>query len=382
MRILIAPQELKGSLSAVEAARAIGAGVARALPDARVVLLPVGDGGPGTMDALVAAAGGEHRRVTVSGPQGRPVCARYGVIGSTAVVETAEACGLTLLKGERLQPATATTYGVGEIVCAALDAGLRRFLIGLGGSATNDGAAGTAQALGFRLLDAEGHELPRGVEALTRLRRIDAVGADPRLCEAAFEVAADVRNPLSGTEGTTALYGAQKGVLPDQVPVFDAALRRLARVIERDLGRPVLEMVGGGAGGGQGAGWAGFFGARLRPGFALVAEALDLERHCAAANLIITGEGRLDAQTVYGKAVAGVAELGLRYGVPVVALVGSVARGFEVTSVPGLTAAFSLCSGPISLEEAEARAFDLLSAAAEQCARLAGRMGNPASSAS
>jgi glycerate 2-kinase len=372
MRILIAPQELKGSLTAAQAARAIALGARRALPDADLVELPLADGGPGSLDALLAARGGEERSVRVSGPLGAPVAARYGVVDGAAVIETAVANGLTLLSPEQRDPAHASTFGVGELIRAALDTGLRRLLLGVGGSATNDGGAGLAQALGYRLLDAAGNDLPSGAAPLADLARIDATNADPRLGEASFEVAVDVRNPLCGPEGATAVYGPQKGVAPAQIAVLDAALRRLGEIIARDLGVAALDLRGGGAAGGLGAGLAAFCGARLRPGFAIIAEAVRLEDALATADLVLTGEGRLDAQTPFGKTVAGVAHLAAARGLPVVALVGGVAPDFDCASVPGLTAAFALSSRPLTLAEAQADAAPLLAALSEQVCRLIG----------
>jgi glycerate kinase len=372
LRILVAPQELKGSLSALEAAEAIARGLRRALADAAIATLPLADGGPGTLDALAAARGGVLRYVAVSDPLGRPVQARYGLIDDTAVIETAAANGLVLLRPEERDPARATTYGAGELIRAALDAGCRRLLLGIGGSATNDGGAGMAQALGFRLLDAHGAAIGRGAAPLAQLARIDAAGADPRLREAGFEVAVDVQNPLCGPQGATAVYGPQKGVQPEQVAALDAALRRLGETIERDLGVPVLDLPGAGAAGGLGAGLVGFLGARLRPGFAIVAEAVGLEARIAASDLIVTGEGRLDAQTPFGKTIAGVAALGKQHGVPVVALVGGIAPEFDPAAVAGLTAAVALTSRPLSLDEAQQDAAALLAGVAEQLGRLVG----------
>jgi len=375
MRILIAPQEFKGSLTAVEAAAAMLAGVERGLPGAGITVLPIADGGPGTLDALVAARHGQIRRVTVSGPLGAAVQARYGLIDETAVIETAEACGLVLLAPDALDPARATTYGAGELVRSALDAGCRRFLLGIGGTATNDGGAGLAQALGFRLLNAKGMEIGQGAAALASLDRIDTGNVDPHLGDCTFDVAVDVQNPLCGPAGATAVYGPQKGVTPEQLPRFDAALARLGDLIERELGRAVKDLPGAGAAGGLGAGLAGFCGARLRPGFEIVADAVDLESRIAAVDLVFTGEGRLDGQTAFGKTVAGVSRLAERHGVPVVALAGGIAPDFAIAAIPGLTAAFALTARPLTLADAEMQAADLLAAVAEHCSRLIYRMG-------
>ncbi|HEY7296251.1 MAG TPA: glycerate kinase [Dehalococcoidia bacterium] len=380
MQILIVPQELKGSLTAAAAADAIAAGLRRAVP-AELDLLPLADGGPGTLDALLAARGGALHTARVCGPlQDSSVMARFGVFADTAaVLETAEANGLALLAqlGLPQNPAQATTRGVGELVRAALDAGCRRFLLGIGGSATNDGGAGMAQALGFRLLNADGLDLAPGAAPLAQLARIDGSNADARLAECTFDVAVDVQNPLCGPQGATAVYGPQKGVRPEQVADLDAALRRLGETIARDLGRNVLELPGAGAAGGLGAGLVGFLGARLRPGFEIVAEAVELERHVAGADLIVTGEGRLDEQTPFGKTIAGVSLMAQRHGKPVVALVGGIAAGFQPSAVAGLTAAFALTSRPLALEEAQAEAYPLLEALAEQVGRLIGIVGVP-----
>jgi glycerate 2-kinase len=369
VRVLVAPQELKGSLTAAEAAAAIASGIRRGMPEAAIELLPLADGGPGTLEALVAARNGELRTAVVSGPLGDPVKARYGLIGDAAVIETAEACGLVLVPPGRLDPDAATTHGAGELIRAALDEGVRRFLLGIGGSATNDGGAGLAQALGFCLLDAAGAELPPGAAALARLDRIEPGGADPRLAGCSFDVAVDVQNPLCGPRGATAVYGPQKGVLPDRIEALDAALRRLGELLERDLGVPVLDLPGGGAAGGMGAGLAGFLGARLRPGFAIVAEAVGLEQKIAAADLVISAEGRLDEQTAFGKTIAGVSALAQQHGVPVIALAGGIAAEFAITSVAGLTAAFAITARPMTLAEAQRDVAALLTAAAEQVAR-------------
>jgi len=370
MRVLAAPQEFKGSLTARAAAEAMATGVRRALPDAQMTLLPLADGGPGTLDALLAARGGEVRTAAVSGPLGERVEARYGIIDGVAVIEAAAANGLVLVPPARRDPAHATTRGVGELIRAALDAGLRRLLVTVGGSATNDGGAGMAQALGYRLLDEQGRDLPAGAAPLARLARIDATTADPRLREATFDVAVDVRNPLCGPEGATAVYGPQKGVRPEQVPALDAALRRLGEVIARDLGIDVLNLPGAGAAGGLAAGLVAFCGARLRPGFDLVAEAVRLDEAIAQADLVLTGEGQIDAQTPFGKTVAGVAARGARSSVPVVAIAGGIAPDAPLATIPGLTAAFALTPRPMSQTEAQERAADLLAAVAEQVCRL------------
>jgi glycerate kinase len=304
--------------------------VRQALPDAEVDELPLADGGPGTVRAIVRAADGELRSTRVSGPLEEPVEAEWGLLADgTAVIEMAAAAGLVLVPETRRDPCVATTFGVGELVRAALDALSRRIIIGLGGSATNDGGAGLAQALGVLLLDAEGRELPPGGSALSRLDRIDASGLDARLAETAVVGATDVRNPLLGPEGASAVYGRQKGASPEVARELDAALARYAEVIERYVGVSVADVPGAGAAGGLGAGLIAFLRAEIRPGIEIVAEVVRLRERIRRADVVITGEGRLDGQTRYGKTVAGVARIAKEEGVQVIAVPGSLGEGWE-----------------------------------------------------
>lgn len=372
MRIVLAPQELKGSLTAVGAAEAMAVGVRRALPSAAIDRAPVADGGPGTVVAVVQAAGGETRRARCRDPLGRPIEAAFGLIdgGRTAVIEMAAAAGIALLAPGELDPMRTSTEGVGDLIRAALDAGATHLIVGLGGSATNDGGAGMARALGARLLDADGQELTPGGAALTRLARIDVSGMDPRLTSVRVEGATDVRNPLCGPDGASAVYGPQKGATPAQVEALDAALRHYADILRRDLGVDVLDVPGAGAAGGLGAGLIAFLHAALRSGFDLVAEATGLEDRIAAAALVLTGEGRLDGQSLFGKTTVGVARLARRHGVPAVALCGSLGDAWQRTLAEGLTSARSIAPGPITLAEMQHRAAELLTDAAEQTVRL------------
>ena len=278
MRVLVAPQEFKGSLSAVEAADCIAAGVKRSLPAADIDLAPLADGGPGTVDAIVRAAAGRLSTARVEGPLGAPVDARWGRIGDgrTAVIEMAAAAGLTLLRGGELDPRRASTYGVGQLLWHALEAGAGRILIGVGGSATNDGGAGMAAALGARFRDDGGTELPPGGAALARLALIDPAGLDQRLYGVEIEVLCDVRNPLLGPDGASAVYGPQKGADPPTAAELDDALANYAGIVERDLGVRISDLPGGGAAGGLAAGLRAFCGARLVSGFDAVSAALDL----------------------------------------------------------------------------------------------------------
>ena len=370
MRVLVAPQEFKGSLTAVEAADCIAAGAARAAPAAEIDLAPLADGGPGTVDAIVRAAGGRISTARVDGPLGAPADARWGRIddGRTAVIEMAAAAGLTLLGGDALDPRRASTFGVGLLLRHALDAGAGLILIGVGGSATNDGGAGMAAALGARFRDDDGAELPPGGAALARLARIDSTGLDRRLRGVEIDVLCDVRNPLLGPDGASAVYGPQKGADAPAVLELDAALANYAGIVERDLGLKIADLPGGGAAGGLAAGLHAFCGARLVSGFDAVARAIDLERRIARADLVITGEGSLDFQSAWGKATAGVAELAGRSGVPCIIVAGSIRGDAAQLGGPfsGLAAAERAAPPGMPVSEAMSRAAELVSAAAER----------------
>ena len=367
MRIVIAPNAFKGSLSALEAATAIGEGIRNAVPDADLVLVPIADGGDGTVDALVAATQGDRRTLRVRGPLGDPVDAEYGLIdgGSTAVIEMAKAAGLALVPKEKRDPRITTTYGVGELLQHAYDAGARHFVVGIGGSATNDGGAGMAQALGYHLLDDRGLELPPGGLALKRLARIHVGGVHANWKQAEVEVACDVTNPLTGPRGASAVYGPQKGATPEMVAELDAALHHFAEIIRRDLGVDVEPLPGAGAAGGLGAGLVAFTGATLGPGAEMVMEALHLDERLTGAQLVITGEGRLDSQTArFGKGPAAVARHAKNAGIPVVAIGGSIADETELRLLfDGLEATVV---EPSSLEDAIAQARPLLVRAASR----------------
>jgi glycerate kinase len=371
MRIVIAPNAFKGSLSALDAAEAIGEGILAAASDADLVLVPIADGGDGTVEALVAATHGEGRTHRVRGPLGDLVDADYGLIdgGSTAVIEMAKAAGLALVPAGKRDPRITTTYGVGELLQGAYDDGARRFIVGIGGSATNDGGAGMAQALGYHLLDDAGHELPPGGLALKRLARIQVGDVHANWKEAEVEVACDVTNPLTGPTGASAVYGPQKGATPEMVAELDAALKHFAEIIRRDLGVDVEQLPGAGAAGGLGAGLVAFTGARLRPGAEMVMEALRLDERLVGAQLVITGEGRLDSQTArFGKGPAAVARHARQAAIPVVAIGGSVADETELRLLfDGLEATVV---EPCSLDQAIAQARLLLVAASTRVMRL------------
>ena len=354
MKIVIAPDSYKESLSALEVAQAVEAGFRQVFPDADYVLVPVADGGEGTVDAMVAATGGRKETVTVSGPLGEPVEAFYGLTGDgdTAVIEMAAASGLALVPPDRRNPLLTSSRGTGELIRAALDAGARRFILGIGGSATNDGGAGMVQALGARLLDLEGRELDGSGGDLARLERIDVSALDPRLAECRIEVACDVDNPLTGARGASAVFGPQKGATPEMVQALDANLARLARIVERDLGVAVDAVPGAGAAGGMGAAMLAFFGATLKPGIEIVTAAVDLDDHVRDADLVITGEGRIDFQTVHGKTPIGVARVAKRHGKPVIGIAGSLGAEVGVVHAHGIDAVFSVLGKPCTLDEA------------------------------
>jgi glycerate kinase len=337
VRIVIAPDSFKGSLDADRVAAAIGKGIGRVLPEAEVLLRPVADGGEGTVAAALRA-GYERRTVRVSGPDGRPLDATFAVDGGTAVLELASAAGLGLAP---LAPMTATTRGVGELLLAALDAGVGRIVLGIGGSATTDGGAGMLQALGVRLLDASGADVPPGGGGLSSLDRADAAGLDPRLAGVEFVVASDVDNPLTGPAGAPAVFAPQKGASPGQVAELDAALTRYAAVLVRDLAAEVAGVPGAGGAGGTAAG-ALAVGARVVSGAGLVCDLIGLTEAIAGADLVITGEGALDEQTLRGKAPAEVAARARAAGVPCLGIAGVVRLTAEQLADGGFAAAHAL----------------------------------------
>jgi glycerate kinase len=348
MRVLIAPDKFKGTLTAVQAAEAIAAGWRRTRPEADIELAPMADGGEGTLDTLAEAMGGRRVRRRVVGPLGDPVDAEFALIerpdGPMAVVEMARASGLSHLAESRRDPKLTTTRGTGELILAAAGEGARRILVCVGGSATNDGGAGMAQAVGIRLLDDQGRDLPPGGAALPRLSRIDMSGLDPVLKTCRIVAAVDVDNPLTGPMGASVVYGPQKGAGPEDVVVLDRALAHLAAVIHRDLGIDVRDVPGAGAAGGLGAGLVAFLGAHLRPGVDVVMEAVGLEERMRRSDVALTGEGRFDEQSLHGKAPAGVLRLARENGVPAIVVCGQAAVQVEGVSVFSLAERFGLAA--------------------------------------
>ncbi|EJN18510.1 glycerate kinase [Pseudomonas sp. GM78] len=372
MKIVIAPDSFKDSLSAQGVADAIALGLAEVWPDAQLVKCPMADGGEGTVESVLAACNGELRHTTVRGPLGVVVDAAWGWLphSHTAIIEMAEASGLQLVPVDRRDACISSTFGTGELIRAALDAGAQRVILAIGGSATNDGGAGAMQALGVRLLDTQGEELEPGGLALAQLARIDLSNIDPRLAEVRFDIAADVNNPLCGPQGASAIFGPQKGASPEQVQQLDRALGHFAELCAQALNNDVRDEPGSGAAGGLGFAAKAFLGAQFKAGVDVVAELVGLEDAVKDADLVITGEGRFDAQTLRGKTPFGVARIARQHGVPVIVIAGTLGDGYEQMYEHGVDAAFALPSGPMSLAQACAHASQLLRERAGDIARV------------
>jgi len=369
MRIVICPQEFKGTLTAREAAAAMAKGAAQALPDAELDVVPLSDGGPGLQDVLIAAAGGRVMTAMVEDSLARTVEAEWGLLDDgTAVIEMASAAGLWRVPEDVRDPMAATTYGVGQLIAAALDHRCGTIIVGLGGSATNDGGAGMSAALGVRRLATDGEMLPPGGASLAGLDHIDASGLDPRLKATTVIAATDVRNPLCGPDGASLVYGPQKGTTAEQARELDAALRRWADVIERDMGIAVADIEGAGAAGGLGAGLIAFCNAEVRSGFEVVAEIVRLRERIDGADIVITGEGRLDGQTAFGKTVAGTARLARECGTPVLVVPGALGEGWE-SILPLADAVEPVVGAAATLEDALSRPAETLSATTQAALR-------------
>ncbi len=378
MKAVVAIDSLKGSLSSLEAGSAVREGILRAMPEAQVEVRPLADGGEGTVEALALGMGGRLESVRVTGPLGRPVECSYGIVeeGGIAIVEMAAAAGLTLVPEAQRNPLHTTTYGVGELIRDAIGKGCRRFVVGIGGSATNDGGAGMLQALGFGLLDEHGAPVPLGAKGLERLHRITDSAVLPELRECSFRVACDVTNPLCGEQGCSAVFAPQKGADPAMIARMDAWLERFARLAAEQFPQADPHRPGTGAAGGLGFAFLTFTRAELESGVRIVLEETRLEEAVRAADIVVTGEGRLDAQTVMGKAPIGVARLAQRHGKPVVAFSGCVTEDAGACNAGGIDAFFPILRGAVTLEEAmePEAARRNLSAAAEQVFRLVRRL--------
>lgn len=354
MNITIAIDSFKGSLSSMEAGQAVAEGIRRVMPSAEIRIRPLADGGEGTTEALTAGLGGELKSLTVTGPLGRPVTASYGLIRERkmAVLEMASAAGLTLISQEERNPLEATTYGVGEMIRDAIGEGCRHFLVGIGGSATNDGGTGMLSALGFQFLDSEGQPIPLGAKGLENLARISTENARPELSQCSFHIACDVTNPLCGENGCSAVYGPQKGADPEMIRQMDQWMERYGDLAARTFPAADKEAPGAGAAGGLGFAFLTFLNGSLESGVGMVLKEINLKDDIRDADLVITGEGRLDAQTVMGKAPIGVAHLAKEYGKPVIAFSGAVTREAGLCNQHGIDAFFPIMRSVVSLQEA------------------------------
>jgi len=370
MKIVIAPDSYKESLSALEVATQIEAGFREIFPEACYVKLPIADGGEGTVEAMVAATNGDIIEVDVTGPLGDPIHSFYGISGDRqqAFIEMAAASGLEQVAPELRNPMNTTSWGTGELIRYALDSGVQSILIGIGGSATNDGGIGMVQALGARLLDSDGEPLGLGGREVARLASIDISGLDKRLKACCIEVACDVTNLLTGKEGASAVFGPQKGATPEMVTKLDQALEHYAKIISRDLDIDVMTLSGGGAAGGMGAALFAFCGAQLQQGIEIVTRALKLDELVRDADLVITGEGRIDSQSIHGKVPIGVAKVAKRYNIPVIGIAGSLTPDVAVVYGHGLDAVFSVLYRICTLDEALNEAGDNLRMAARNIA--------------
>lgn len=374
MKVVIAIDSLKGSLSSMEAGMAIKDGILAAKPDAEVIVKPLADGGEGTTDALIEGMNGERIDLTVTGPMHTPVDAYYGYLKdtNTAVMEMASAAGITLVPDSEKNPLLATSYGVGEMINDAIQRGCRNFIIGIGGSVTNDGGIGMLKALGVRFLDENGEDAGEGGQTLAKVARIDVSGMNPLLKECHIQVACDVNNPLCGENGSTYVYGPQKGVTEDMKKTLDEAMAHFARVTSETLENDYMNTPGAGAAGGLGYAFLAYTGAALTPGIELILDAVGLEEELSGADVVVTGEGRLDFQTAMGKAPVGVARLAKKYNAKVIAFAGSVTKEATACNKEGIDAFFPILRSVCTLAEAmdPVAARNNMTATVEQVFRL------------
>jgi len=371
MKIVIAPDSFKESLSAKAVAENIAIGIKKVLPRAETLQIPISDGGEGLLEALVPPLNGTLVTVMVKDPLLRPIRAQYGILGddTTAVVEMATASGLELLTEAEKNPMRTSTYGTGQLIIDALDKGCTKIIVGIGGSATNDGGMGMIKALGGKFLDAEGNDIGEGGGALANLHTIDCSHLDTRIAQCEFIGACDVSNPLIGPQGASMVFGAQKGGSPEQLQQLDHNLTHYANIIQKDLNKDVATIPGGGAAGGMGAALLTYFNAQLERGIDLILETLQLETHIQDADWVITGEGKIDQQTLYGKTIAGIAALAKKHHVPVIAIAGKVEPNLDNLYHLGVTATFSIVNQPMTLQEAMAQTDKLIQACVENVFR-------------
>ncbi len=353
-KVVIAIDSFKGSMTSLEAGQSAAEGIRRVYPEAEISVRPLADGGEGTVDAIVSGCGGRMTEVQVTGPAGKPVCCSYGILEAqkTAIIEMSGAAGITQVSGKEKNPMTTTTYGVGEVIRDAIEKGCRHFIVGIGGSATNDGGVGMLQALGFGFLNAEGTPIGFGAAGLKELRRITSDQAMPELSECSFRVACDVSNPLCGPQGCSAIYGPQKGATTDMIPEMDAYLKDYAALAKAQFPKADPDYPGAGAAGGMGFAFLTFLNASLEPGVGIVLEETKLRQYAESADIVITGEGRLDGQTVMGKAPIGVAKIAKEYKKPVLAFSGCVTKDAIACNAHGIDAFFPVLRSVVSLEDA------------------------------
>jgi len=371
MKIVVAPNSFKGSLTALEVSDAIEKGIREVFPEAEIIKIPMADGGDGTVECLVNATGGEILREKIIGPLGNEILAHYGILGDkkTAVIEMAAASGLTLVPENKRNPLMTTTYGTGQLIKAALNQGCRKMIIGIGGSATNDGGAGMVQALGVKLLDQEGKEVGFGGGELKKIVKIDTSCMDNRLSDLKVLVASDVNNPLCGPQGASRIYGPQKGATPETIEELDESLAYFAELIKRDLNKDVKDIPGAGAAGGLGASLMAFLNAELRPGIEIMIEAVKLEQAIKDADLVITGEGKIDSQTIYGKAPIGVAKIAKKYNVPVVAVAAIIEEDSRIFQSYGIDTLIKVSEPPMRLSEIKTKKIWLIKKSIKQFLR-------------
>jgi glycerate kinase len=371
VKIVVAPDSFKGSLTALEVSDAIEKGIREVFPEAEIIKIPMADGGDGTVECLVNATGGEILREKVIGPLGNEILAHYGILGDkkTAVIEMAAASGLTLVPENKRNPLITTTYGTGQLIKAALNQGCRKMIIGIGGSATNDGGAGMVQALGVKLLDQEGKEVGFGGGELKKIVKIDISCMDNRLFDIKVLVASDVNNPLCGPQGASRIYGPQKGATPEIIEELDKSLSYFAELIKRDLNKDIKDMPGAGAAGGLGASLMAFLSAELRPGIEIMIEAVKLEQAIKDADLVITGEGKIDSQTIYGKAPIGVAKIAKKYNIPVVAVAAIIEEDSRIFQSYGIDTLIKVSEPPMRLSEIKTKKICLIKRSIKQFLR-------------
>lgn len=354
MKVMVAIDSYKGSISSSEASNAISLGIQDVYPNCEITALPLADGGEGTVEALVNATKGQFILKTITGPMREKIDAIYGILGNgrTAVIEVVAACGLTLVPIEKRNPLITTTFGVGELICDAMEKGCREFIIGLGGSSTNDAGVGMLQALGYRFLNENNEEVGYGGKELQHIRKIDRSKVYPLVEDCTFKVACDVNNPLFGLDGAAFVFGPQKGASREMILELDQGLKSFRNVVFQELGKDINQIPGAGSAGGLGAAFAGFLHADLQSGIQLVMEIIHLEEKIKNIDIIITGEGKLDGQTSMGKAPFGISQLAQKYNIPVIALAGGIPRNASPLNTSGMTSIFSILNEPMSLEDA------------------------------